>query len=55
MGGQGISVGSGSSFSLTDWDSAVTLAFPPRATGGGISSSLTGFPFFADVNMDCNV
>lgn len=53
MGGDGISAGCGSS--LTDFDSAVTFCFPPRATGGGISSSLIGFPFLTDVNMDCNV
>ena len=55
VGREGISVGSGSSRSFTDSDAAGTLGFPPRATGGGISSSLTGFPFLTDVNMDCNV
>ena len=53
MGGEGISAGSGSSRSLTDSDPVGTLGFPPRVTGGGISSSLTGFPFRADINMDC--
>lgn len=56
VGVEGISVGTGSSRSfLIDSDSSVTLGFPPRATGGGISSSLTGFPFLTDVNMDCSV
>lgn len=50
-----MSVGWGGSRSFVDSDSAVALGFPPSATGGGISSSLTGFPFLADVNMDCSV
>lgn len=53
--GGGIRVGWGSSRSWMDSGCCVTLGFPPRATGGGISSSLTGFPFLTDVNMACSV
>lgn len=54
LGGEaGRTTGSGSS--VSGLDSALTLDFPPRATGGGMSSSFTAFPFFADVSMDCNV
>lgn len=57
MGGEGSRPGPGSSCCLTGTgsDPVVTLGLPPRATGGGISSSFTGFPFLTDVNMDCNV
>lgn len=46
--GSGSGSGSGSGF-------GTLLGFPPLATGGGISSSLMGFPLLADVNMDCRV
>lgn len=55
MGGGGTSTGLGTSRSLTTSGWAGESDFPPRATGGGISSSLTGFPFLADVSMDCRV
>lgn len=55
VGGEDTVVGCGGSFSWIVSGLAATFGFPPRATGGGISSSLTDFPFLTDVSMDCSV
>lgn len=59
VGGEEILSGWGGSRCWTGWCSSsefgTLLCFPPVATGGGISSSLMGFPLLADVNMDCRV
>lgn len=57
VGGEEIISGGGGSRCWTGSDSGLgtLLGFPPVATGGGISSSLMGFPLLADVNMDCRV
>lgn len=57
VGEDEIIAGWGGSRCWTGSDSGLRmlLGFPPVATGGGISSSLMGFPLLADVNMDCRV
>lgn len=55
MRGEDTGGGWGGFFSWIVSGSAVIFDFPPSATGGGISSSLTDFPFLTDVSMDCSV